>query len=296
LNVYLGADGKLSTGISTSVTQDLTINAGVIYPNNQGKPYAYFDPQTSKVKYTPPTLFAEATMRAYVRPELIIRVFGEAGPYLSGDGYIKLEAAYQRNPQWELFTGVKCTLGLKFKIFNLINSDWSYTLCEEQWSIAKATTKVPPPGVPAATKTPTHSAPAPPSKGGVNVLIVYDNISAAVINVSSSPISLAGVEFRRINPQGAETANFPANNWGHAYASKPVSGLPPQGCFMINIQKSSRPSQCADAWSWVTYSNAKYHFWLPAANSQRFQVWRAGTVIYTCEISAGSCQFYLPPP
>jgi hypothetical protein len=292
LAVYLGADGSISTGISTSLTQDLTVNSGVFYPDANGKVAAIFDPQFKKLKYEAPKLLADTALRAYIRPELIVKVFGEIGPYLSADGFVKLEAGATRKPQWELFAGVKCDLGLKLKIFNAIDLKMTYTFCEKKWPVAAAkVTQAPDKPTPIApvTKSP------PPSAGAENILIVFDQISATVINLSNAPLSLIGVTFSRIDSQGVETANFPAENWA-PYAQRPVSALPPGDCFMINTKKSNRPVQCKNAWAFITTSNPKYHFWLSASGSSQFKVLQNGNLVHTCSITTGSCVFTLPQP
>jgi len=138
-----------------------------------------------------------------------------------------------------------------------------------------------------------------PNNGQVNILMVFDDNLAAVINSSQENISLEGVIFKRVTDSGDVSAEFEARYWGHDYAMGPISALPPDNCLIIHIDKKfSRPSQCGNAYSWLQRSsnNPQNHFWIPRSDSSEFQVWQYDRLIHTCDIYNGSCEFYLPQP
>jgi len=150
---------------------------------------------------------------------------------------------------------------------------------------------------PSASVNPTATLPVPPPPaGGDTVMLVYDTISANLINISQRNISVADIEFRRINDQGIATASFDSNDWRNVASQGKFDALPPNDCLMINTQRSSRPAKCTSSWGFITTSQTQYHFWMATSDSIQFQVWKDGTLLQTCQISAGSCYFVLPQP
>lgn len=131
-----------------------------------------------------------------------------------------------------------------------------------------------------------------PVSGNGNVRLVYDPASAALINISGSPISVSGLEFVRVDFQGNPTAAFNAELWTGVTGK--ATALPPGDCLMVNSRKTTRPAECASAWGFITTSQEKLYFWLQTSDSSQFQVWKDNNLLQTCEIPAGSCEFYLP--
>lgn len=128
--------------------------------------------------------------------------------------------------------------------------------------------------------------------GNENILIVFDNTSATLINISLNYISVTGIEFRRIDSRGNVTASFNSDGWTNVTSK--TNALPPNDCLIINTQKSSRPVICSSAWGFITSSHPEFYFWIEGNDSQQFQVWQYNILLQTCKISAGSCKFFLP--
>ena len=157
----------------------------------------------------------------------------------------------------------------------------------------EAVTEAPPVETEIVTENPPIETeePSPPISGNGNFLLVYDSISATLINISQESISVEGIEFKRINNQGSTTASFLSDTWRGYTSGGYFDALPPNDCLTINTKRSSRPSTCEDTWGFFTTSQAQYQFWLATSDSRQFQVWQNGTLLQICEISAGSCSF-----
>jgi serine/threonine protein kinase len=156
--------------------------------------------------------------------------------------------------------------------------------------------------LPTSGETPTLTSsftptPEPPIlDGSENVLMVYDDNEVWVINQSNTPLSLFSVNFKRVSDRGEVTAEFAAEIWG-LVASKPISALPPEGCFGVFVDSFTQPAECTSIWGYVqasTNSGLGRQFWRYTNGSNEFQVFQNDKVIQTCMIADGRCEFQLP--
>jgi hypothetical protein len=127
--------------------------------------------------------------------------------------------------------------------------------------------------------------------------MVYDEAAVTVINIASPSLSLAGITFKRVTPDGAYTAAFSASAWNRV-AAYPVHTLPPGDCYQLRRFGTplSKPAACDSLQGWLATANQDWHFWIPGEGSSAFRVLRNGDAIQTCQISEGRCVFYLPQP
>ncbi len=118
LQAGLGVDITVAAGVTTSASWSGSITTGVQYVSGSG--WSPINEQSSTFTYTPPTLAAGATIRAYpfftaipavgfsYGPEL--ELF--CGPYLKIEpGYLELHADIAANPWWTLDAGVELSGG-----------------------------------------------------------------------------------------------------------------------------------------------------------------------------------------
>jgi hypothetical protein len=125
--------------------------------------------------------------------------------------------------------------------------------------------------------------------------MVYDPVKVVLINTSPGSFSLEGLTFRRIDSGGNETARIDSAEWqAHMQMSaNTFKALSSNYCAALETEQTKSPPACAATWRFVT-SQAKFYFWKSTPDSGRFEVWRNGTLLQTCDIAAGQCTFHLP--
>jgi hypothetical protein len=145
---------------------------------------------------------------------------------------------------------------------------------------------------PAATPLlPAAVPPAPP-----NVRMIYDGTSVTLVNVSSAPISLDAVTFQSVSDGGTPVRAFSADSWSR-FAISPITALPPGGCLQVirSGTTRTRPAACDSVQGWVAPSNQQY-FWIGGEDSSAFRIVQGDSIVYSCQIAHGQCEFYLPQP
>ena len=301
VNIYVGAEGNITANMTAVVEQDITMNTGLFYPNQDGDFSWTLNPEPGERNSDVPIYSTNSDLLAYVRPELTLQVFEFGGPYTGVDVFLKLDVDTARTPLWQLSGGLRGNVGVRITFLTFTLKDWHYDLLYDEWPIANGGEPTPvatePPApveteepvdspVPPPTDRPppTPTTALPPPDASANVFMVYDDNAAVVINNSSGTISLLDVTFQRISDQGAVTAEFPSTFWGHAYSQKPITALPPSDCFIISKSDFSLPAECSSVWSWFTTSGEQFYFWSVAPGSEEFQVLKADQVVPTCAI------------
>jgi len=159
LTVYVGLDGSVTVGITTSVSQQTTLTAGAIYLDGEWSPVSEI---TSAHSFSPPTLFATARVAAYTGPQLSLLLYGLAGPYTQPQGYPELVADPFELPWWQLFAGLRGQVGVRVEVFGHLLASYEATLFDERWLLTEADG-----GFPASpTETPQPTAEPVPGNGG----------------------------------------------------------------------------------------------------------------------------------
>ena len=321
LVVTVGLDGQVHAGVEMEGVYTNTIEARATWMEENGD-WEVSKNSNPRFEFIPPTFKTEAHAKVFAKPRLQLMLFGIVGPYVQIEGYYRFDATPQKNPQknpwWTLRVGLEGEIGVsvKFKLFDFVEV---YPLgepitifdeiikqgpLEESPPAAEAPEEVIPteevyipPLPPEETNPPVENAPAdtspPVTTGNENVLIVYDKTSAFVINMSQSDVTVKGLVFNRIDNQGNITASYQADIWGNFYSG--YDPVHPGYCLRIALPNSSTSPDCIIQVNYETRQET-YHFWKETSTSRQFQVWQNNTLIQTCEISAGSCSFYLPQP
>lgn len=139
--------------------------------------------------------------------------------------------------------------------------------------------------------------PLPTLPAAPNVVMVYDDSSVAVVNMSAATLSLAGVQFVRIAPDGASNAAFDPVAW-NTVAARHIRALPASDCYMLLRlnQRVSPPDPCQDLWGWLATSNSDWYFWTLSQGSLYFGVLHYGRTLHICPIADGRCTFFVPQP
>jgi Carboxypeptidase regulatory-like domain/Concanavalin A-like lectin/glucanases superfamily/FG-GAP-like repeat len=128
LTLYVGASGEVAAGVTTRVTQTTAVTAGIKWtPSTSWQPIQSF---TSDRTFDPPQLFGSAELKAFAGAELMLKVYGVAGPTAALEAYTGLFADTLDTPWWKLSAGLDAKLGFKVDV-------WGLTLAETEtsWNI-----------------------------------------------------------------------------------------------------------------------------------------------------------------
>ena len=123
VSVFVGANGTISTGFSTGVSEAGSITGGVTYSSGQWTPV---QPTPSlQLTYTPPVLDASLNAKAYAGAGISLMVWDLVGPSFTPDGYLEFNADITANPWWTLTGGVEgpMSLDVGFLGLDLANYD-----------------------------------------------------------------------------------------------------------------------------------------------------------------------------
>jgi hypothetical protein len=306
--ISVGLDGKVSSGITMGATYENNADMKVTRENNM---WDVTRNGYASGEYIAPDFKTTLSARVYARSRLELLLWGVAGPYAQVDGYFRYNASPQDNPWWTLDLGIDGVIGVSVQIFKFdpIHKEFplyhkTFTPAPEELEPATepppAPTEPPPPEPTEPPPAPQPESPLEPTEppppagtGNENILIVYDNTSAFVINITQGSVRIKGLVFNRIDNQGNITASFQADTWGNFYSEYDL--VPSNYCPRIALPNSSTTQDCTVSVNYET-SQDRYHFWRETSTSKQFEVWQNGTLLQTCEISAGSCGVYMPQP
>ena len=129
----INADGEAS--ISTYVTSDASIEAGLIYDKPDWS--SYTDKEIN-FDYNPPSLTASLSAYAAAGPRFELNLYNIAGPYVKPMGYLDMEADIQNTPWWSLYGGYKVDAGVKFEILGYVQDYEIEDIINYNYLIAEA--------------------------------------------------------------------------------------------------------------------------------------------------------------
>lgn len=121
LPVVVGLNGDVHVGVTTSVTQELSASAGLLYENGGWSAVNQLD---NDFQFNPPQLSAGLNLFAYSGVKLNLLVDGVIGPYVEADAGLELEADVFANPWWELYGRLKILVGFTFEILGHSLADY----------------------------------------------------------------------------------------------------------------------------------------------------------------------------
>ena len=116
LKISVGIDGSANASVTSKITQSISFNAGIQYLKDQDwSPYNTFD---KNIGFQPPQLNMNASTSAYLKPELLIKVYAIAGPYANLKLYGRVDANLLQTPWWKLYGGITMSAGAKVDILD----------------------------------------------------------------------------------------------------------------------------------------------------------------------------------
>ncbi len=120
LQFYLSASGTISADVTASATQHASGTLGVAWQNGSLSPIAS---TSSSFTYNPPAAGITATVTASVGPHLDLYLYGVAGPYLSADAGVDLDADPSASPAWTLTGTLDAGAGVAIPELDFDKSD-----------------------------------------------------------------------------------------------------------------------------------------------------------------------------
>jgi len=129
--------------------------------------------------------------------------------------------------------------------------------------------------------------------------LFWNETSFVMLNRTRMARSLSGFTFERLDATDQVTATFPGYRWeNHKFKY-----IPKKTCVSIKIYKHENPpyidpADCGLAYSSILQPDIEtdpgIFFWLTQEDSTRFRVLWLGEEVARCEISAGTCEVYIP--
>ncbi|WP_224963171.1 carboxypeptidase regulatory-like domain-containing protein [Geomonas subterranea] len=135
LKVVVGATGQVSVGLTSSVTQEASLTAGLRYENGAWSPTKE---RNNSFDFSPPTLSANASAKAYAGPQLELMLYGVVGPYANIKGFLELDADVASTPWWTLYGGLSADVGMKMNVLGHTLADHSETVLDVRQVLGQA--------------------------------------------------------------------------------------------------------------------------------------------------------------
>ena len=136
VTVKLGANGKVSANMEANVNQKAEVTAGLSYAGGLWNTISEY---TSEFGFDTPNLSANAaSVKAYVKPQLSLLLYGIVGPYAGIEGYVSLYANPNANPWWRLSGGLTGDVGVELRVFSNVIASYSETIFDYKQVLAQA--------------------------------------------------------------------------------------------------------------------------------------------------------------
>jgi hypothetical protein len=140
LNFAFQATGSVTGSMTLSASEQASQHAGLQYVNGHLSPIHDF---SSNFSLRPISDSASATFQVGINPQLTFGQYDtDTGPFIGAYGYLQYDVG-TGNPWWDLKFGLQPNAGLQFKLFGHTWS-WTYSWPGRTWTVAQATTPLPP--------------------------------------------------------------------------------------------------------------------------------------------------------
>lgn len=111
LDLVVGVDGSVKVGISTEVSHEFSMKAGVQYRYSSG--WSPISEISSTLTFTPPHLTFEMTLKGYFGARFNLYLYGIAGPFVKITPYLEIKVEPFETPWWTLYGGIDVPVGFK---------------------------------------------------------------------------------------------------------------------------------------------------------------------------------------
>jgi hypothetical protein len=114
IQLTVGAEGSVSAGMETSVTDSSTIVAGASYSGGVVSPVSTF---SNTFDFDPPTFTAKGDLKVWAGPALRLFVYDVIGPELDVKPFVEGEVTLSPGYHWKLFAGLDVGLAIAGEVF-----------------------------------------------------------------------------------------------------------------------------------------------------------------------------------
>lgn len=115
ITASIGIKGHVAFGIESSLDVREEYTVGLRW---EAGAWSDFSDHEETITVVPPTLNAEAGLRAYIEGQLSVLLYGVVGPYVTMEPvYFGIDANIASHPNWELYAGYRIGLGIKADVF-----------------------------------------------------------------------------------------------------------------------------------------------------------------------------------
>ncbi|MEJ2696902.1 MAG: hypothetical protein P8013_09670, partial [Candidatus Sulfobium sp.] len=112
-DIYVGVQAGIHASMTAQVTVEASVKVGAVYKRKTG--WHAVGGFTKSFSFSPPTVSAEAYARGYISPEFTMLLYGIAGPSVSLNGYLKMDA-WVPPLSWTLSAGIEACVGGKIDL------------------------------------------------------------------------------------------------------------------------------------------------------------------------------------
>lgn len=110
LVVSIGVDGTITARVQASASQSTAVRLGAEYTDGDG--WNGINQTDSNFEVPPPEFeFTSTDARGYVRPQVEIKLYGIAGPFIFAEPYVRFAAELYTTPFWQLYGGLSLGAG-----------------------------------------------------------------------------------------------------------------------------------------------------------------------------------------
>ena len=111
VDVIVGVDGEVKIGMSSSISHELSLRAGVQYNSVSG--WQPISTASSRFNFSPPQVKLEATLKGYFGSRFNLYLYGLAGPFVKITPYAEIKVEPFESPWWTLTAGVQVPAGFR---------------------------------------------------------------------------------------------------------------------------------------------------------------------------------------
>jgi len=134
LVVSVGVDGSVHVGVTTGVTQQVTLAVELAYADGEWSPTSDF---SSQFEYSLPALSADLGLKGYTGAQLLLMLYGVAGPHAAVNTFLRLEADLDAMPWWSLYGGLTVPVGGKVEVLGRTIVEYEAVLVDYEWLLAQ---------------------------------------------------------------------------------------------------------------------------------------------------------------
>lgn len=114
MSIDVGAEGRFEANLHAKAVQDSSLTLGAEYSDADGwKNLNDFD---SSFNFAPPEITAAGSARAWVQPQLDVKIYGLAGPFVFVQAYVAADAELHRSPFWRFDAGLDFGVGFEIEL------------------------------------------------------------------------------------------------------------------------------------------------------------------------------------